>query len=423
MKKNISILVLLPVIPFPPDDGGKIASYTFIEQLRNKYDFTVLMPSNNRNDVQNLSALKEHWKNVNILSTEAPHRNITWFFSRLVKKLFYILNRVIFKRSIFDDPHLLYPFLDCNPGYFHALKKIVDANHFDLIQVEYAQNLSLVNCLPSTIKKVYVEVESRYSLLADHTLIGNSDKSDYYNFIIENVKATEIALLAKYDAIISYSNDDQERLKKLLPEKPIYVSPLNLINDPVMIDYGREDFSVDKLVFIGHESHLPNKDAVEWFIEEILPKLSKFDIKFFVLGRWSKSFVSKFKHDNRVVFTGYVDDINSYIKNSINVVPIRLGGGGLRLKVLLSIGNGIPVVTTDKAAFGFGFSHGVNGMIANNPTEFSNAIASLLEDPKLASTLSKNAYNLYIENFSVQSTTHIRDEIYQNIARSPSEVG
>jgi glycosyltransferase involved in cell wall biosynthesis len=421
MEKKLSILILLPFVPFPPDDGGKIASYTFIENLRGRHDFTVLMPAYNKEQFNRIEAQRKLWSDVKLVSAQyAIHgfRNKLFSFAR---KLYPFIRRLAtFESHVFNNHNMLYPFLSCNMAYFDAVRRLLAENKYDLIQVEYVQNLSLVDLFPKDIKKVYVEVESRYSLLNDYVLLGPLEKSHYYKHITENVKTVEAAFLSKYDAIIAYSNDDKNRLQGLLLGKPIYRSPLNLIKDS-LIDVSFNDFSIEKIVFVGPEGHPPNKDAVIWFIEDIYPHLSKYNKKFYIIGKWSKEFARKYRHNKNIIFTGYIDDINSFIKNSLNVVPIRLGGGGLRIKILLSMSNGTPVISTPKACHGFDFTRGKEVIVAETSSEFVKEISDLLVNPEKAQNLAQNALLFYMNNYSVALTTEIRNNIYHQIVECHGE--
>lgn len=415
MEKRFSILILLPFVPFPPDDGGKMASYSFIENLRGRHDITVLLPATNEEQIDRINQLQKQWADVTLVSAPYSIHGFRGKLIALARKIYPFLKRFLASKGrVFHNHELLYPFLNCNTSYFNALRRLFSERCFDIVQVEYVQNLSLVDFIPQGTKKVYVEVESRYSLLNDYALLEPVDQIEFNMHIVENVKTVETAFLSKYDSIIVYSSDDKDRLQGLLPGKPIYVSPLNLIRESSG-DVSLSDFSIEKIVFVGHEGHPPNKDAVIWFIEDIYPNISKYNKKFYITGKWSNEFVRKYGRDRNIVFTGYVEDIDSFIRNSLNVVPVRLGGGGLRLKVLLSISNGAPVVSTSKACHGFDFTHGKDVMIADTSLEFVKEISSLLENHEMARGLAQNSLVLYKNKYSVAVTTEMRNDIYKKI--------
>jgi glycosyltransferase involved in cell wall biosynthesis len=100
-----------------------------------------------------------------------------------------------------------------------------------------------------------------------------------------------------------------------------------------------------------------------------------------------------------VVLTGYLDDIRPRVAcSSVCVVPMTVGGG-TRLKILEAMALGTPVVSTNKGAEGLGVTTEENILIADEPTEFANAILRLLDDPALQAKLAANGQELVREKY------------------------
>ena len=94
-------------------------------------------------------------------------------------------------------------------------------------------------------------------------------------------------MLSFYDAIVVFSNDDKKKLE-VFPELKgkVFTSPFPILNaDFVNITNSNE--TIDKLTFIGGDSHFPNLDAVQWFTNEIIPLLPS-SLQLHVIGKWSK---------------------------------------------------------------------------------------------------------------------------------------
>ena len=88
---------------------------------------------------------------------------------------------------------------------------------------------------------------------------------------------------------------------------------------------------------------LPNSDAVQWFIKEIFPLIKQEvpEATFTVVGRDPfPDLLELAKRDTAIRVTGRVDDVRPYMREAaVFVVPIRIGGG-TRLKIFRSNGNG-----------------------------------------------------------------------------------
>ena len=103
------------------------------------------------------------------------------------------------------------------------------------------------------------------------------------------------------------------------------------------------------LLFLGKLDFRPNADAIEWFAGSVLRPLFKSvpNARLFAVGanppRW---LVEAGQHDDRMAVTGYVVDERSYLARcAALVLPLRTGGG-TRLKALIAMASGLPVVST-----------------------------------------------------------------------------
>jgi glycosyltransferase involved in cell wall biosynthesis len=80
-------------------------------------------------------------------------------------------------------------------------------------------------------------------------------------------------------------------------------------------------------------------------------------------------------------------------------VPIRIGAG-TRLKIIESLALGTPVVSTSKGAEGLEVTNGKNILIADTPSEFADAVVSVLQNSGLRESLSQEGRKLVVENYS-----------------------
>jgi glycosyltransferase involved in cell wall biosynthesis len=155
-----------------------------------------------------------------------------------------------------------------------------------------------------------------------------------------------------------------------------------------------------QLVFIGPETHEPNRQGLQWFLDCVWPLILKEEpeVTVAIIGCWSDFTVNLWQQQYQGIrFTGFVDKLGSAIAGSILIVPL-FQGSGVRMKILEACNNGIPFVSTTIGAEGLGFTDGVNCFTSDNIQEFATKILKLLRDNTLA--------NLFIE----RSVKHIREE-------------
>ncbi len=82
--------------------------------------------------------------------------------------------------------------------------------------------------------------------------------------------------------------------------------------------------------------------------------------------------------DNGIRLLEFVSDVRPlYVEANLAVVP-TLVSAGTNLKVLEAMAMDRAVVSTSSGCAGLGLEHGVNVWIADTPTDFAQAIETLL---------------------------------------------
>jgi GT2 family glycosyltransferase/glycosyltransferase involved in cell wall biosynthesis len=164
-----------------------------------------------------------------------------------------------------------------------------------------------------------------------------------------------------------------------------------------------------RLVFLGNVAHVPNLDAINHFVEDILPliRAAHPEVVFDVLGP-SASEDIRARFASKANFLGYVPDLSTALADyDVLVAPIRFGGG-TRVKLLDAMACGIPIVTTAAGAEGLPVVDGEHVLLAEGGADFANKILCLKSDSSLGRRLTTNAselVNRQYRNFAVQQKT------------------
>jgi glycosyltransferase involved in cell wall biosynthesis len=99
------------------------------------------------------------------------------------------------------------------------------------------------------------------------------------------------------------------------------------------------------------------------------------------------------------MFTGFVDDVRPYIRESaVFVIPLRVGGG-TRLKAFEAMALGCPVVSTTIGVEGLSLEAGTHFLRADTPADFADAVVRLLADRPLRHQVSQAARKLVETKF------------------------
>jgi glycosyltransferase involved in cell wall biosynthesis len=428
--KRFKILVIPPFFPFPANDGGKICIFGFIDYLRKYHDFHLFVPIRTQDELDRLGLLKKMWNNVTIhVVEELPRPSqfskakqflkkqpIIWLvdFIRSAKSRFRKKKKAIDPYQFYQNTKNTFPFFPFGVSYVNELTSILSANHFDIVQTELTPMLNLIHLFPRTAKRVFVHIESREDVLNDYGRFNSIDKP-YADYITSSAAFCEYGYMSLYDAVFALNDHDKELIKLRCPGLKVFTSPFAILESQITrVD--TNSYKAQRLIFIGGDNHFPNHDGLRWFLTDVIPQF-KIDLPdLFVTGQWKKSTQNEFsKYYPKIHFTGFVDDLRPYLENSIAIVPIRIGGGGIRTKILFAMANNIPIVTTPLASIGIQGIDKTHFMVADSAADFANSISELLLHPAIAKRLIDNSEKLVNSEYSQKVVSDRRNEYYHQI--------
>ena len=155
------------------------------------------------------------------------------------------------------------------------------------------------------------------------------------------------------------------------------------------------------IVFLGGFVHVPNVDAVHWFVEEVLGLVrdAGVDNRFVIAGHAIPASVAALARED-VVVVGHVPDLADLFATArMSVVPLRIGAG-FKGKIVTSLSFGVPVVTTSIGSEGGGLVDGYDALVADDPAGLAAHIVRLSRDDELWQNLSRASYETFRSRFS-----------------------
>lgn len=369
------LLFLSHRLPFPPDNGASIRTYNVLFQLAQGLDVTAICFD--RKDRARHGLSRE--QRIAALCTFASAQGfpIPQEHSRL-RLLWDHVRSVATQRPYVHYVHQSAPFE-------RALRKMLAEQAFDLVHfdsIDLQRFLPLVRHLPVVCTNHNVESV----LLARRGESERGWRGWYMRHQARLAERAEVRLLPQFDLTISVSDIDTALLGKLAPGARVVTIP-----NGVDTDYYAPANAGPRAgcVFVGGTTWFPNRDGLEWFASDILPRMRQtgLDVPVTWVGRVTDAERAEFAGAPGLEFTGYVDDIRPQVHAAACfIAPLRVGGG-TRVKILDAWALGMPVVATSIACEGLDAVHEGNILIADDAESFVREIARVLAEPALAARL------------------------------------
>jgi glycosyltransferase involved in cell wall biosynthesis len=209
----------------------------------------------------------------------------------------------------------------------------------------------------------------------------------------------ERKFLPKYELLLASSEADADFYRRLAPNIKTIVVPNAVDTDALtLLGTPEEPFS---LIYPGRMDYAPNAEAVEIFCRQILPRIAQElpAARFSIVGKNPPRAVRELDSE-RVVVTGYVEDVLPYWRKAAAlVVPLSIGGG-TRIKILEAMALGRPVISTSKGCEGLEVIHEQHLLIADDSERFAEHVIRVLKNPEEYFEMSRAARKLVEEKYS-----------------------
>ncbi|MCR5405052.1 MAG: glycosyltransferase family 4 protein [Butyrivibrio sp.] len=217
---------------------------------------------------------------------------------------------------------------------------------------------------------------------------------------LKNVKKAEIAALNKCDLVIVNNEKDKGLLEKYGVTQPVKVR--SVFYDRITLGGSRTDGeSGQDVLFFGDMGRPENYRSAIWLLDEVYPLVEELGLRFVILGGRPPQEL-KDRATDRIIITGFVDDIVPYFEKSFCLAAPLVLGAGIKVKVLTCMAAGIPVLTNDIGIEGIPATDGKEYFHCKTKEEYAEAIKRLYEDPELAVKIGEAGMKLVDKTFSYE---------------------
>jgi glycosyltransferase involved in cell wall biosynthesis len=375
MSDRPRLLFLCQTLPWPPDGGVWIRSYHVLRLLARAYDVHALCFE--RSDAKGPSDPAAGARALRELAAvdvfEVPQRK-----SRLRYAWDHL--RSLARGRVYTE--LVYD----SPAFAARLCALLRTTRFDLVHADSLVDLAahLPACAGRPVVGVHHNVESE--LLRRRAAVETSRaRRAYLLHQAGLMEGVERAWCPRVALNVAVSAPDRDALERLAPGARITVVP----NGVDLEAFRPAGTGGEGVAFVGGMNWFPNRDGLEFFCAEVLPRLraTRPGLAVRGIGAASADERKQYARRHRVELTGYLADVAPAMRAAAcHVVPLRVGGG-TRLKILGSWAMGKPVVSTSLGCEGLAAVDGDNILIRDDPAAFADAVLSVLRDAALARRL------------------------------------
>lgn len=277
------------------------------------------------------------------------------------------------------------------------IRRLLRAERFDLVHLDM---LPLGRFLDEIGVPVLLNEHNVESALLQRRCesISNPVARRYFTGQQRRLERFEAQVLRQVDHVIACSEDDRNLLRGMAPGQSITVVP-NGVDTDLYRPSGRHSEEPFNLAFVGGMNWFPNRDAVEWFQQEVMAQLLELEPRALlnVVGKSAQGMA--FAPEQRITMHGFVEDTRPFLERAAAVVvPIRVGGG-TRLKVLEAMSMGKALVSTTVGVEGIDVRHRQHVLIADTAQQFAAALVELMGNAELRRELGRAARQLVCDSY------------------------
>lgn len=287
--------------------------------------------------------------------------------------------------------------------------KTIEENNIDAVHAEYTAMGQYV-----WIKEKYPHI--RFNLVSHDVVIQSYERQlrkknglmkIWASIECKKVKYYEEKYLNMADLIFVLNEKDKKMVQSYYD-----IDHVQTIHPYYGIDLNMPLGKIRKekaICFVGQMGRDENHIAAMRLIR-IFREINDPNWKLNIIGAYPKDEL-KNEESDYIHISGFIEDINQEImKNEIAVFPLTYGAG-IKFKVLLAMGLGIPVLTTSVGAEGID-PDGKALHLAESDVEIKNELQKMMSDEQYRHSKSKASSNLIIEMFDWQYTVNVFEKVY-----------
>jgi polysaccharide biosynthesis protein PslH len=366
--RRLRVLVLDEYFPFPPDSGKPIRTWNLIRRLAARHEITFLC--HGHPSAEQSAAARDAGIEIASVEPIAADEGAA-LYARLLLNL--------------ASPYPYSVAKHFTARFRHKLQELLRSQRFDLVHCEWTPYARYLNGLSIPTLIATHNIESKiWSRRGERA--SNSFARLFFHLQAAKMQRFERRALSSATAVTGVSVADADQARAWGARR------VSVVDNGVDLEhfFPSSEGAAERAVFIGALDWVPNVDAVQFFADEVAPRIEQLipGFKTKVIGRKAPESLKTFLQGRKgIEFAGEVPDTRPHLNEAgMAVVPLRIGGGS-RLKILEALAMGKAVISTSIGAEGLAVTHRKNILLADTPEEFAAAVAELAGSIELRRSL------------------------------------
>ncbi|MDF1572466.1 MAG: glycosyltransferase family 4 protein [Bacteroidales bacterium] len=383
----MKLLILSTKLPYPPKDGGAIATLNLAEGLAGAGMEVDMLSVNTRKHYFPVQDIPGHLRKLirfHAVDLDTSPRLLRALLNLLFSRQPYISER--FKSKAFAD----------------RLKQLLINGEYDIVQMEGPYLAYLLPLIRNhSAAKVSLRAHNIEHEIWERRTANSMNIFSrlYFRNLAGRIRKLEETLADESDMIVAISERDRKRFAEISPATETITIPTGMDLSKYPLTDAKPGTSI---CFIGALDWAPNTEGLRWFLRKVMPLLLQDNpsAELHIAGRNAPAaLVRELTEAPNIHFAGEVEDAHSFMRSfRLMVVPL-LTGSGIRIKILEGMASGMCIVTSTIGAEGIPAESGRHLLIADRPEDFARNIQQTLANKPLQERLGSEARKLLMEKF------------------------
>ncbi len=393
---RLRLLFVGPKIPYPANDGGRIAIYEPLRHLAARGHTVAYLGFGLQEDADKLKeAAALAWARA------VPHDTR----SKISSMIGGLPTSTPYTAGKYRSADMA-----------RALTSALVDESFDLVQLEQTHMGWYIPSVKQSRGVAVLRLQNiELELMLSFARQSRPPVGWYASIQARRMAAFEARACRLADACLAITEEDARWVSCAAPGASVFVVPAGSAAAPKR---GPDQTIEHSILFIGALDWMPNAQGMRWFAKRIWPRIRQEvpQTRCVVIGRNPPADLRAWANaDPNVDVLGFVEDIAGFrYRINVEIVPI-LSGGGMRVKILDAFAHGNAVVSTSLGAAGIAVTNEREILLADTEVDFARQVVRLLLHPDLRRKTGDAALDLLTRSYDWESVITQQEEAYYSV--------